>query len=106
MNSQTRISGSYEDWNWLLENLKIFLEKINRSELFDEFANRNLWQLLVALTPHEKNGQQKRSMRSFIQGVWEKELGRGGLIGDLTNIDRRFKAFCSCMGKPEIYGSL
>ncbi len=77
-----------EDWNWLLENLKIFLEKINRSELFDEFANRNLWQLLVALTPHEKNGQQKRSMRSFIQGVWEKELGRGGLIGDLTNIDR------------------
>jgi NADPH-dependent glutamate synthase beta subunit-like oxidoreductase/glutamate synthase domain-containing protein 3/Pyruvate/2-oxoacid:ferredoxin oxidoreductase delta subunit len=77
-----------EDWNWLLENLKIFLEKINRSELFDEFADQNLWQLLVARTPHEKNGQQKRSMRSFIQDVWEKELGKGGLIGDLTDIDR------------------
>ena len=27
-------------------------------------------------------------MRAFRQGVWEKELGDGGLIGDLTDLDR------------------
>jgi NADPH-dependent glutamate synthase beta subunit-like oxidoreductase/NAD-dependent dihydropyrimidine dehydrogenase PreA subunit len=29
-----------------------------------------------------------RSMHSFRSDVWDKELGRGGLIGDLTQLDR------------------
>jgi hypothetical protein len=29
-----------------------------------------------------------RSMQSFYRSVWEKELGQGGLIGDLTDLDR------------------
>jgi glutamate synthase domain-containing protein 3 len=54
-----------EDWNWLLENLKIFLRNINRRELFDEFSDRKLWQLLIARSPNERLEDRSRSMRSF-----------------------------------------
>ncbi len=77
-----------EAWNWLLENLKIFLRSINRRELFDEFSDRKLWQLLVAHSPHERLEDRSRSMQSFRDDIWNKELGKGGLIGDLTDIDR------------------
>jgi NADPH-dependent glutamate synthase beta subunit-like oxidoreductase/glutamate synthase domain-containing protein 3/NAD-dependent dihydropyrimidine dehydrogenase PreA subunit len=77
-----------EDWNWLLENLKIFLRNINRRELFDEFSDRKLWQLLIARSPNERLEDRSRSMRSFRDDIWNKELGKGGLIGDLTDIDR------------------
>lgn len=77
-----------DDWNWLIVNLEKFLEKIGRSELFTELSERNQWQLLVALTPKEKSGRKMRSMKSFKENVWDKELGQGGLIGDLTAIDR------------------
>jgi NADPH-dependent glutamate synthase beta subunit-like oxidoreductase/glutamate synthase domain-containing protein 3/NAD-dependent dihydropyrimidine dehydrogenase PreA subunit len=77
-----------EDWNWLNENLKIFLKRIDRFELCKPFSDREQWQLLVARSPHEKVSGRMRSMSSFRKGVWEKELGQGGLIGDLTHLDR------------------
>ena len=77
-----------EDWNWLLENLRIYLERIGRSELMTPFSDRSQWQLLAARTPQEKITRPMRSMGSFQSQVWEKELGRGGLIGDLTDLDR------------------
>jgi len=76
-----------QDWNWLLENLKIFLQKIRKEELFPELAKREEWQLLVAKTPMERAPQPRRSMHSFRMEVWEKELGEGGLVGDLIKID-------------------
>ena len=77
-----------EDWNWLNENIQIFLKQIGRTELIETLSDRSQWQLLVARTPHEKISQPMRSMQSFYQSVWEKELGQGGLIGDLTDLDR------------------
>jgi len=77
-----------EDWNWLRENLKVYLMAIGRPELFDKLADREQWQLLTIRTQQEKGALKKRSMRSFKQDIWDRELGKGGLIGDLTDIDR------------------
>ncbi len=77
-----------EQWEWLCKNLNLFLERIGRKELFKSLSKRKEWQLLVARSPHERERGSKRSMESFHRVVWEKELGHGGLIGDITAIDR------------------
>jgi NADPH-dependent glutamate synthase beta subunit-like oxidoreductase/glutamate synthase domain-containing protein 3/NAD-dependent dihydropyrimidine dehydrogenase PreA subunit len=77
-----------EDWNWLLENIRIYLDRIGRSELITPFSDRSQWQLLAARTPQEKITRPMRSMGSFKSQIWDKELGQGGLIGDLTDLDR------------------
>jgi len=80
---------SDKDWNWLRTNLKAFLKAISRKDLYDELAgDRQAWQQLVALQPHEKDSNKRISMAEFHSNVWNNELGKGGLIGDLTDIDR------------------
>ena len=78
---------SDEDWQWLVENLKIFLDAIGHYSLFEELTDRQQWQLLVARSPQEKRTKPRRSMKLFRQEVWNKELGRGGLLGDLLDWD-------------------
>ncbi|MBU1163068.1 MAG: FAD-dependent oxidoreductase, partial [Proteobacteria bacterium] len=77
-----------EEWNWLIKNLKIFFENINRPEVYKTLSDKNEWQLLIARTPQEKTGQQLRPMKSFHEEMWDKELGKGGIFGDLTDLDR------------------
>ena len=77
-----------DDWNWLTENLNAFLQQIDRSELIKTFSDKKQWQLLAARTPQEKVSSPVRSMHSFRAETWDKELGQGGLIGDLTHLDR------------------
>ena len=79
---------SDESWKWLWDNLSVFLGKINKPELFESLAVRGDWQCLSARKPMEKTGGKIRSMSDFRSQVWDKELGRGGLIGDLTDLDR------------------
>ncbi|MCA1743486.1 MAG: pyridine nucleotide-disulfide oxidoreductase, partial [Desulfovibrionales bacterium] len=79
---------SDEDWQWLLSNLELFLQKISKKELFEGLARRERWQCLEARTPMDKMGSIRRSMSDFRRNVWDKELGKGGLIGDLTDLDR------------------
>jgi len=79
---------SDEDWKWLSKNLKVFLERIRQTELFAEIAIREAWQLITVRAPHEKMLKKTRSMSDFHRDVWDKELGRGGLIGDLSDLDR------------------
>ena len=76
------------DWEWFTENLKAFLQRIDRSELLKAFCDRDQWQLLSARSAQEKMSGPMRSMTSFRSDVWEKEMGQGGLIGDLTQLDR------------------
>jgi NADPH-dependent glutamate synthase beta subunit-like oxidoreductase/glutamate synthase domain-containing protein 3/Pyruvate/2-oxoacid:ferredoxin oxidoreductase delta subunit len=76
------------DWEWLTLNLEFFLGRIGRTELFSELTNADAWQLIVARTPKEKTAGQRRSLMSFRADVWDKELGTGGLIGDLVSFDR------------------
>jgi NADPH-dependent glutamate synthase beta subunit-like oxidoreductase/glutamate synthase domain-containing protein 3/NAD-dependent dihydropyrimidine dehydrogenase PreA subunit len=77
-----------DDWQWLTENMALYLEKIDRSELFNELTQRDEWQLIRARTPQERVAKEKRSMADFHANVWEGTLGAGGLVGDLTDLDR------------------
>jgi len=75
-------------WAWLTENLRIFLAAIDRPELYETLAVPGDWQLLLARSPFEKTGKKRRPMGEFRAHVWDAELGRGGLIGDLVEGDR------------------
>jgi NADPH-dependent glutamate synthase beta subunit-like oxidoreductase/glutamate synthase domain-containing protein 3/NAD-dependent dihydropyrimidine dehydrogenase PreA subunit len=77
-----------DQWTWLCDNLKRYLEHINQYDLLNTLMVREEWQLIVARTPRERVSKAKRSMSDFKSRVWEKELGKGGLIGDLTSLDR------------------
>ena len=73
---------------WLSDNLRTFLAAIGRPGLFDEIAKREDWQLILARSPFEKTGKTRRAMADFRANVWDAELGKGGLIGDLDSSDR------------------
>lgn len=78
-----------EDWQWLISGMKDFLQAIGREELLDALTtDRSAWKLLEALKPHEKDCGKRTPMPVFRSRVWERELGTGGLIGDLTDADR------------------
>ncbi len=79
---------SDDEYQWLCDNLKNFLEKIDRPELYDTLSERSQWQLLVSRGPHEKAPTPLRSMASFRSDIWNRELGDGGIIGDLDSADR------------------
>jgi len=72
-----------ENWNWLVRNLRVFLNKIGRVELLSILSDPASWQLLTARRPHEKQARLRRSVHDFAGEVWERELGAGGLVGDL-----------------------
>lgn len=77
------------DWEWLTANLKTFLQKINNTDLFGQLSNREDWHVFTAKSPQEKaEGPDRPSMSWFRDRVWDKELGRGGLIGDLQETER------------------
>ncbi|WP_321494456.1 FAD-dependent oxidoreductase [uncultured Desulfobacter sp.] len=77
------------EWEWLTQGLKTFLKKIKQPKLFDELAVRKEWRLLEAKNPQEKTeGPGLKSMSWFREQVWDVELGRGGLIGDLQATEK------------------
>lgn len=78
-----------EEWQWLRSNIQPFLNTIGRTELYSVLtSDRSAWQILQARKPHEKTGQPARTMHQFCRDIWNQELGKGGLIGDLTDIPR------------------
>ncbi|WP_028574272.1 FAD-dependent oxidoreductase [Desulfonatronovibrio hydrogenovorans] len=79
---------SDQDWEWLQENLALFLGRIKRRKLLKKMSRRQDWGCIIARTPTDKAGPGTRSMKEFRNEVWDSELGRGGLIGDLTSLDR------------------
>jgi NADPH-dependent glutamate synthase beta subunit-like oxidoreductase/NAD-dependent dihydropyrimidine dehydrogenase PreA subunit len=79
---------SDDEWSRLLKNMQLFLKGIRRPDLLETLSVREMWQLIVARSPQEKSLFPKRPMRSFKSEIWDKELGKGGLIGDLTLADR------------------
>jgi NADPH-dependent glutamate synthase beta subunit-like oxidoreductase/glutamate synthase domain-containing protein 3/NAD-dependent dihydropyrimidine dehydrogenase PreA subunit len=76
------------DWQWLSENLKTYLAAIGKTDLYGLLANREQWQLLEARGPHERFSKPRRPMQAFHKEIWDPELGRGGLIGDLVDFPR------------------
>ena len=77
------------EWQWLQAKMKLFLQAIGKHYLFDQLAaKREEWQLLVARKPSEKPARAVRRMDVFRRDIWDEELGRGGVIGDLSRLDR------------------
>ena len=77
------------EWEWLTRGLKNFLKKIKKSNLFNEVAVRKEWRLIEAKSPQEKTeGPGRKSVAWFREQVWDAELGRGGLIGDLQETEK------------------
>ncbi|MFU8768472.1 MAG: FAD-dependent oxidoreductase [Desulfotignum sp.] len=82
-----QVALSDDDWQWLKTRLSIFLEKTGRLDLLASFSVRADWILLTAKSPHEKADSPDRpDMRYFRKQIWDRELGPGGLIGDLQEI--------------------
>lgn len=79
---------SQEEWEWLTAGLEQYLESIGRLDLLGTLSVREEWQVLAARGPLEKTGRKRPAMHEFRTNVWDAELGRGGLIGDLTDVDR------------------
>lgn len=81
---------SEQDWQWLTENMKPYLEAIDRMSYYDELsASPDAWRKLVAYTPQEKRGRKwfKLSTSEFRKEVWEKEIGKGGLFAEYVDHD-------------------
>ncbi len=76
------------DWDWLVENLEKFLQRIGKAGLLDQLARREDWSLFEARAPHEKGAAPRRAMGEFRRDVWDHELGPGGLVGDLVTGER------------------
>ncbi len=77
-----------DTWHWLIEGLETFLTSIDRMELLGGLTVREEWQFINARSPQDKKGVERRSMAEFRTNVWDKQLGRGGIVGDLTDLDR------------------
>lgn len=83
---------SDEDWTWLTDNLKPYLEAIDRLNFLEELTrDRGEWQKIVALTPAERNdlGGGPRPMSDFRLNTWDQEVGKGGIVGELLPAEER-----------------
>ena len=74
--------------NGLTDGLEQFLAAIDRLELLERLTVREEWQLIAARSPQDKKGVERRSMAEFRKNVWDAKLGKGGIVGDLTDLDR------------------
>ncbi|MFO7838642.1 MAG: FAD-dependent oxidoreductase [Desulfosalsimonadaceae bacterium] len=75
------------DWHWLQENLERFASAIDQRDILSELLDRDRWQLLTARAGSDRLVRNIRSIREFSESVWNRELGSGGLFGDLTDAD-------------------
>lgn len=79
-----------EQWQWLTENLKTFLEKIRRTDLLESLTVRAEWNVLAAITPQERalmfSGPM--SMAQYRIEHWDKALGGDPLRDLAPGLDR------------------
>jgi len=95
-----------KDWEWLTENIKPYLEAIDRTEYYDPLTkDPSHWKKLIAHTPAERMArlEPKRTLSEFRSQIWEKDVGIGGIFGEYldhpqtilpyitTGADRRLK---------------
>lgn len=83
-----------EEWEWLKAGMADFLETTCRPALLPKLkllpkivGDRGEWRVIVAKKPYEKK-DSLRNIKKFREDNWDRELGKGGLIGDLTSADR------------------
>ncbi|MBN2331668.1 MAG: FAD-dependent oxidoreductase [Deltaproteobacteria bacterium] len=78
------------DWQWLTTQMKPYLKAIDRLSYLEELSHRNEWQKIVALSPLERGDLDKKRlpMDQFRLQTWEQEVGQGGIVGDLLDVER------------------
>ncbi|MCK9363191.1 MAG: FAD-dependent oxidoreductase [Syntrophales bacterium] len=83
-----------EEWSWLKVGMAVFLEATCRPALLPKLkilpkltGDRSEWQVIVARKPYEKKDNAIH-IKQFREESWDRELGKGGLIGDLSSGDR------------------
>ena len=81
-----------QDWEWLTENMRPYLQAIDRMSHYQELAkDKNAWKKFISFTPAEKTkakGKLKMGLTEFRVNVWEKEVGKGGMFGAYLTHDR------------------
>ncbi|SDO39891.1 FAD-dependent oxidoreductase [Desulforhopalus singaporensis] len=77
-------------WQWLQQNIKIFLGRIRRPELLETLTRREEWRALVAITPQERalmfSGPMV--MAEFRNEHWNKAFGGDPLRDLAPGLDR------------------
>jgi NADPH-dependent glutamate synthase beta subunit-like oxidoreductase/glutamate synthase domain-containing protein 3/ferredoxin len=75
-----------EQWQWLIDNLPTYLERIGRHELFDLLSVRDEWQVLIAVTPQERAlmWSGPMPMAEFRRRFWNTAFGGGDPLRDLA----------------------
>jgi NADPH-dependent glutamate synthase beta subunit-like oxidoreductase/glutamate synthase domain-containing protein 3/NAD-dependent dihydropyrimidine dehydrogenase PreA subunit len=79
-----------QDWKWLTERMKPFLQAIDRMSYYRELTKSpDDWKKLVAYTPDEKHRRKRFPVTTseFRKNVWEKEVGEGGIFAEYINHD-------------------
>ncbi|HMK59855.1 MAG TPA: FAD-dependent oxidoreductase [Dissulfurispiraceae bacterium] len=80
-----------QDWEWLTENMKPYLEAIDRMSHYEELTHSSDdWKKLIAYTPQEKKtfkGKNKLNTVKFRKEVWEQEVGQGGIFAEYLDHD-------------------
>jgi NADPH-dependent glutamate synthase beta subunit-like oxidoreductase/glutamate synthase domain-containing protein 3/NAD-dependent dihydropyrimidine dehydrogenase PreA subunit len=79
-----------QDWEWLTDNMKPYLEAIDRMPYFDELTgSRDAWKKLIAYTPQEKRSRKwfRMTTSDFRKNNWYKEVGQGGIFAEYLDHD-------------------
>ncbi len=74
-----------QDWQWLTDNMKPYLNAIQRTEYYDELAKSiEDWKKLIPYTAQERAQRKsfKMSIAEFRNELWEPGVGDGGIFGE------------------------
>ncbi len=79
-----------DQWQWLTDNMGDYLEKIDKSELYDELTVRDQWQMLIAVTPQERAlmWSGPMPMAEFRNKHWNQAFGGDPLRDLAPGLDR------------------
>ena len=76
------------DRQFLTDNMPVFLDKIEKSQLLEELTDFSQWKKIVAKSYEERQAVERISMREFRLGKWVE----GGIFGDVVTDDYDYVA--------------
>ncbi len=85
------IELSSQDWQWLTENMKPYLEAIDRMDFYKELTGSpDEWKKMISNTPAEK-AERNKTLRMpasrFRTEMWEPGTGKGGIFAEYIDHD-------------------
>ncbi|HDY71029.1 MAG TPA: 4Fe-4S ferredoxin, partial [Nitrospirae bacterium] len=77
-----------QDWEWLVTNMRPYLEAVDRMDYYDELASsKDTWRKLIPYTAQERAKRKpfKVPIQEFRSTVWEPGVGKGGIFAEYIN---------------------